>query len=183
MVSETIEGFEHNDCDSLLAKASAAALALAPAYHLYDVGEERVDGVREGAKKRDLAVCIVMHVEDARKQHPLMPVADVAVDAVAELALRHADGRILLAGLSDVQAGAFAGEEFDHVCVEMSGFESLDPIAAAVDAVGRDRVLLGSRAPIFVSNSSVLKVETSGVDEETKRRVLSGNAARFFGLD
>ena len=168
--------------EKALRSARPAAFALFPSYHLYDVDASEVDVLIENAARRGVPVCVAVRVEDRRKQHALMQVDDVPLERVLALARRHPGVQIVLLGAKSAEVAAVGESGLRNVSVEISGLETLDPPAAAVKALGADRVLFGTRAPLFVSTAAVLKVETSALDDEAKRMVLSENTRRLFSL-
>ena len=168
--------------EQVVRKAKPTALALFPSYHLYDVAAPETDELMNEASARGLPVLLAVRVEDRRKQHALMQVDDVPIDSVLALARRHADVPLVLLGAKNAEVAAVAESGLRNVSVEISGLELLDPPAAAVEALGADRVLFGTRAPLFISTAAVLKVEMSTLDDEAKRMILSENARRLFSL-
>ena len=165
----------------LCEKTAPAALALMPGYHGYSPSDVLVNGLMDEAAQRGLPVLLVLRVEDVRKQHPLMPVPDVPIEPVMALARRHADAPLVLLGATVPECLLLAG--LPNVYVEISGMEGADPPAAAVEALGPERVLLGTRAPLFVPESSRNKLAFSALDASVVRAITSENARRLFRLD
>jgi predicted TIM-barrel fold metal-dependent hydrolase len=52
----------------------------------------------------------------------------------------------------------------------------------AVSAVGAERLLFGTHAPLFNVRSALLKLEEGGLSAEERRLLTIGNAHRLFGL-
>ena len=185
LLALTLRGFisdKMNDPPLIALMFPTCALALFPSYHLYKVAEPCVDELMAEARRRAVPVALAIRVEDQRKQHPLMHVEDVPLEPVVELARRHPQTSLLLLGATADEMVAIGRATLDNVYVEISGVETLDPPALAVEAAGPERVLFGTRSPLFVPRSAVLKVQTSALDEQTKEMVLSANARRLFGL-
>ena len=179
-VNPTIAGWQGR-LGKLCERTAPAALALMPGYHAYDATDACVDALLDEATRRGLPVLVVLRVEDVRKQHPLMPVPDVPIEPVTALARRHADAPLVLLGATAPECALLA--DLPNVYVEISGMEGVDPPAAAVEALGPERVLLGTRAPFFVPESSRNKLAFSALDASVVRMITSENANRLFKFD
>jgi predicted TIM-barrel fold metal-dependent hydrolase len=93
-------------------------------------------------------------------------------------------GNIVLAGVrAETLAEAIALMRADRrVYVETSDLLAYGAIKAAVAAVGVDRVLFGSGAPVRPVRSALAVARQSGLSDDDLARVLSGNARRSLSL-
>ena len=56
------------------------------------------------------------------------------------------------------------------------------PITNAVNAIGGDRVIFGSDAPINNPTHEIKKIQVAKISDEDKRKILGENIARILGL-
>jgi uncharacterized protein len=56
-------------------------------------------------------------------------------------------------------------------------------VEACVAAVGAQRVVFGTDMPLLEPEVQIQKVYAAEIDDETRRLILGGNAARLFGLE
>ena len=125
-----------------------------------------------------LGLCVQIRMQDERAHHPLMKVPAVPIEGIARLAAALSAGRLLACGVFQSELAAIAGNP--NVSAELSSIESGDTLANALAVMGKDRVLLGTHAPIYYPVAGIAKVVGSEHDNDTLNRVAALNAGAFF---
>jgi hypothetical protein len=121
---------------------------------------------------------VQLRVLDERAHHPLMQVPGVPVEALARLATAVPDGRFLACGIFQAELGALA--DAPNVMAEVSSVESGDALANALSALGPDRLMLGTHAPVYDPAPGMAKVAGVTDDAGVVDRVGRTNAVGFF---
>jgi predicted TIM-barrel fold metal-dependent hydrolase len=73
-------------------------------------------------------------------------------------------------------------DRYPHLYLETSRLAHFRAIEDAVRLVGAERLVFGSDSPTRSLLSPINAVVTAEIDEDEKRAILAGNAARLFGL-
>lgn len=156
-------------------------IRLAPAYHGYRLDEPDVAALLADAEQRGLLVELVVSLEDARTQHPLLRVDPVDTAPLIELVRRTPDLRLVLLGAPGVlkpdmiERLASAGQ----VYFEIATLEGVGGVAKLIERVTVDRVLFGSASPLFYFDSARLKLQESELAGEQLARICHTNARRL----
>lgn len=180
VVDPSLPGWERDLAD-LVTHDIVAAVRMVPNYHGYDVdGPVALDFVR-AATAAGLPVVVQLRVLDERAHHPLMKVPAVPVTAVAALAAAVPTATLVLAGVFQAELAAIAG--LPNVLAELSSVESGDALGNAIAALGSDRLLLGTHAPVYEPAVAIAKVLRGGVSEDVQWAIGGGNAAKVFRTD
>ena len=109
--------------------------------------------------------------------------------SIEELAVEFSDLRVVLGHMGHgniiyINASIDVAMRRPNVYLETSGMPMHSKIKTAYERVGEDRIMYGSDAPFHDPGVEIRKVEASGLDAESRRRVLGLNARRlFFGGD
>ena len=151
-----------------------------PSYQGYSVTDPAFAELLSLAAAREVVVQIAAAMEDERTQNPLVRVSEVPlaplvdlIGKVPRLKLQILNARALTPGLLTKFAAA------GNVYCEFSITEGVYGLARLVEQAP-DRVVFGSRFPFFYFESSLLKLQEAGLNEEQRRAILSGNAARLL---
>jgi len=75
-----------------------------------------------------------------------------------------------------------AARRWPHLHIETSAMAHLAAIETAVAAIGAERILLGTGAPLRAIQSSLNAIAVARIGDDAKRAILAGNATRLFGL-
>ena len=75
-----------------------------------------------------------------------------------------------------------AAERWEHLYLETSRMAHFRAIETAVGALGPERVLFGTGAPVRAIQSSLNAISQARISDDAKRAILGGNATRLFGL-
>lgn len=161
------------------ADAGAKMVRLTPSYHGYDPDAPAALALADAAADAGLLVALVMRIEDERRHHPL-----TKVSAPSQLQVRHLADRlaprpllVLAAYIHEIKALGQAG----NVRCDLSFCEFTDPAGDAVAAVGAERLLFGTHAPLLYPTAQRMKLDCSTLDAAARRAVEAGNADALLG--
>lgn len=154
-----------------------------PSIHRCYADDDRYEAVWQFAARRKLP--ILTHSWDISEQNPAQKFSFPArferfVAAYPEVALilGHAGGRY-----HGHKAAAALAARYKNVLVDTAGdCYTLGLIEYLVEQVGADRVLFGSDLTWIDPRTQLGMILDADVSDETKRNILSENAARVFGL-
>lgn len=149
-------------------------IRLYPNYHRYTLSDAIAAEALAAAAKRSLRVQIVIAMEDERTQNALMRVPPVDVSPVPRL-LSSVPGLRLMLLNAGRPLPPFAG-----VFCDFAMQESPYAVRHVLSAVGEDRTVLGSHAPLFYMASASLKLKEAGLTPDQVRAITAGNAAKFL---
>src|SRR5690606_17298042 len=114
-------------------------IKIAPGYHDYALDAPTVDALAEKLVAHNLALCVQMRMEDERSRHPAMRPRSVTAVAVAALAERHPDLRLLVCAAYMAELRTLAAPA--NIAVEMSMVESGRLLRDALAQMGALRLL------------------------------------------
>lgn len=179
VLDPSLPGWER-DLEKLLSEHDAliGAVKILPNYHNYAVDGSEAVALARAVTHAGLGLCVQVRMLDERAHHPLMNVSGVPPEGIVCLAEAVPGVRILACAVFQAELAAIAGAP--NISVELSSIESGDTLANALAAVGKDRVLLGSHAPIYYPAASVAKVSNTASDAATISRINTLNAAAFL---
>lgn len=174
ILDPTLPGWER-DLAELAAQEIVAAVRIVPNYHGYEVDGEAARSLAAAVTAAGLPVVVQLRVLDERAHHPLMKVPAVPVASVTTLAASVPDGTFVLAGVFQAELAAVADRP--NVLVEVSSVESGDALGNAIAALGAERLLLGTHAPVYEPAVAVAKVRHGGVSAAMQQAIGWENAA------
>ncbi len=156
-------------------------IRLHPNYHGYRLDDPAFAELLDLAVQHSLIVQVVVRMDDARTQHPLLQIPDVDTAALADvirprekLRLVLLNGPVRLApGLSQLLAER-------RFWIDIAAREGVGGIARLLNTVPPEQVLFGSHLPLFPLESSVLKVQEAGLDDGRREAVEQGNARQLL---
>jgi len=134
----------------------------------------------EDAASRGLVIQIATQLEDRRTQHPSLMAAPVELSPLADAARRWPRTAFVVLGttLATPLVTRLAGA--GRVYFEISHHEGLQGISRALQSLPLERVLFGSHAPLFVYESSLLKLRESPLTDDQLRAIAFENAERIL---
>jgi len=151
-------------------------IRLYPNYHRYTLSDAIAADALAAAAKRSLRVQIVIAMEDDRTQNALMRVPPVDVAPVPRLLSSVSGLRLMLLN---------AGRPLPRLTGVFCDFamqESPYAVRHVLSAVGEDRTVLGSHAPLFYMASASLKMKEAGLTPDQLRSISTNNADKFLAV-
>ena len=156
-------------------------IRLHPNYHGYGLGEPVFARLLDLAVRHQLIVQVVVRMDDARVQHPLLQVPDVDTAPLADAIQSRPKLRlVLLNGPARFAASLAQLLAERRVWIDIATREGVGGVARAVRTMPREQVLFGSHVPLFPLESAVLKVREAGLDAQEQQAVEHGNATRLL---
>lgn len=157
-------------------------IRLHPDFHGYASDDPVAAELLSEAARRGMVVQVAMRMEDPRTRHPRLDLAEVDPAPLVELSGRIPGLRLVL-----LNAGNSLGPAARQLIgpgkasVEIATLEGVGGLDRLIEAIGTDRILFGSHAPLFVPESAVLKLRESSPAPEAIDAVARGNALRLVG--
>ena len=169
---------EHLDACVREGGPALAGIKILPNYHVYPADSAPVHELAEALEARGLTLCIQVRMFDERSHHRLMRVPPVAAAEIVRLASAHPRLPILVCGpyireLSEYKAAP-------NVSAEMSFVESGRTLQEALAALGPDRLLMGTHAPLLYPAAGVAKVDADDLPAGDRLKLAEGNFRRVF---
>lgn len=157
------------------------AVKIVPNYHGYDVLDGSVIALATELVPDRTTLCVQLRMTDERAHHPLMKVPGVDPASVVDLAKRVPDLPILACApyLAELPVLAPA----PNVHAELSFVESGYLLRDALHALGPNRLLLGTHAPLHYPAPGVAKLTSDDLAPEAHQKISCANFARLFGHD
>lgn len=156
-------------------------IRLHPNYHGYGLDDPVFAELLDLAVEHQLIVQVVVRMDDARTQHPLLQVPDVDPTPLADVLGPRPRLRLVLlngpARLAPALAQLLAERRF---WVDTATREGVGGIARLLDAFPRKQILFGSHLPLFPLESTVLKLQEAGLDDAERAAVARKNAQRLL---
>lgn len=149
-------------------------IRLYPNYHRYTLADAIAAQSLAAAAKRSLRVQIVLAMEDERTQNALIRVPPVDIAPVPELLSSVAGLQLMLLN------AARPLPRLTGVFCDFAMQESPYAVGHVLSAVGEDRTVLGSHAPLFYMTAASLKLKEGGLSADQVRAITTSNAAKFL---
>jgi len=162
-----------------------AALRLYPCYHGYSLDGSEAAAIIDAAAEAGLPISLPCRVVDVRQRHWMDVTENLDPMQVLEVAEAHPKATFIVTeGILRYPADSETWQRMRAVnyFVEMSRMTSLlgKDIQVMVEALGSDRVLLGTGFPFKAPSPAFLKLKVLDAADDAKAQVSGGNAARLF---
>jgi predicted TIM-barrel fold metal-dependent hydrolase len=161
------------------------ALRLYPYYHGYDLGDPEAAAMLDAASEAGLPVSIPCRVVDVRQRHWMDTTENLEPAQVLDVAGNHPETTFILT--ESILNWDKDAEEWKRMrglpfYVEMSRMTSVlrKNLQVMVEALGPDRVLLGTGFPFKTPSPVFLKIQTLDADDDVKEQIAGTNALRIF---
>ena len=157
-------------------------IRLHPDFHGYALGDPIAAEVMAAAAGRGLVVQVALRMEDPRTSHPRLDLPDVDPAPLADLSARLPDLRLVA-----LNAGGSLGPPASRlfgmgdVSVDIATLEGVGGIDRLIAAIGADRILFGTHAPLFLPESAALKLRESSPGPDAREAIERGNAMALIG--
>lgn len=156
------------------------AVRLHPNYHGYTLSDPIFAEVLDTITQAGLAMQICAQMEDARTQHPLVQAAPVDLKPLPDLLASRPQARVMVLNANAAM-----------ITTSLRGCTSLWIDCAMIEGVGglgntlkswpAGKLCLGTHAPVFYPESSLLKLQESDLSLAQTGAVTRDNARAFLG--
>ncbi|MFO0954658.1 MAG: amidohydrolase family protein [Isosphaeraceae bacterium] len=168
-----------DELDRLTGRGPVPMVRLYPGYHRYALDE--ADPLLAELAKRKIVAQVVVRIDDTRRQHPLARVADVPAAQVRDVATRHPSLKVLLSGSTAPSIPALARSlpASNNLWVDTAHADGVGTVQDLMSTPLRDRLVLGSNAPLFIPEAAFARVVLDLSDADADK-VLRENARGLF---
>lgn len=159
-------------------------IRLHPNYHGYALDDPRLAELLTLAAQQQLIVQIAVRMEDDRTQHPLVRVPGVDLATLGAVLKSHPTVQVQLLNSGRDVMPALLRElaERPNVWLEFAMTEGVGGVEQLASQFPFERVLLGTYAPFFPVESSLLKLEESDLGYTLHQRLTRTNAEQLLRL-
>lgn len=164
--------------DEMLAQSHCVGIKIHPEEHVYPI-KEHGNALFELAAKHDAIV--LAHSGDPNSwPDDLIPFANAYPNV--KLILAHLGNGGGAAGDPTLQVRAIQASKHDNVFTDTSSARSILPglIEWAVREVGSEKIMFGTDTPLYSTAMQRARIDTAGISDEDKQRILCENAERLF---
>lgn len=176
-----------DDLERASREMNIAGVRISPGFHGYSLSDPVMTRLCEALRRLRLPLFLTMRMEDERITYMVHP-ETVPHDEVREFLDSQADFPVLLCNirLGELKELSEVVVNNPYVYADCSGLKDSCSVMETLDTNGiTAKLVYGSLAPLFCLKSTLLIVETSGISEDKKRRILSGegflNLIKQFG--
>ena len=158
-------------------------LRVLPGYHGYKLDDPRFAALLKLATSHQLAVQIVVTLEDERTQNPLLRVPPVDLTPLPPLAVAVTGARVMLLNWLRVSGGkpTLLALQKTRVFLDIAMVEGIAGIESVLDDFPVAQLCFGSYAPVFYFESAKLKLRESDLTDVQLDAITQANAQRFLG--
>jgi hypothetical protein len=153
-------------------------IRLHPNYHGYTLDDPRFAELLKLATECRLVVQVVVRMEDDRTQHPFLRVPAVDLTPLSAILKTHPTVQLeILNGGRDFTPGILAElAECPNAWIEFAMTEGVGGVGQLSSQCPFERILLGTYAPFFPVESSLLKLDESELGSALHARITRANA-------
>lgn len=155
------------------------AIRVYPGCHGYALDDTRLKRLVRDVSSHGLLLQIVVAMEDARTQHPMMRVPDVDLDPLGDLIATKDAAKIQLLGLRPTASIMAMLSKTPGIFIDLSRVEGTDGVSKVVSGLPQGRVMLGTNAPFLIPEAALIRVAESGLSRSDAAAVLAKNAAKM----
>lgn len=141
------------------------AIRIYPNFHRYELTDARFAKLLGECAERGIVIQIAVMMEEERTQHPLVRVEHVNTAPLPDLLNKHPKARIVLQNCFRAVRGGLllALAATEQVWFDTSTLEGTEGISRMWKQLPKDRLLFGSAAPLYIPESSLLKLRESAL--------------------
>lgn len=180
-INPTLPSWEH-ELDRCKHTHRMGGIRLHPSYHGYALNDSRFHALLARAARLQLVVQIAWIMEDERMMHPRLRVDPVDLAPLMDT-LRAAPGLrlVILNGLRTLKGPQLlklmaAG----NVSIDIAMLEGVAGLETLLGQLPSNRLLMGTHAPLFYPESTLLKLKESELPAQARRHLLRENARQLL---
>lgn len=170
------------DLDRCLARYGMKGVVLYPNYHRFDLDSSELASLMDRAAAENFAVCVQVGLEDSRRQFDRAIVPEVSPEAVGAFARRYPRVSVVVLGLKYGQPERTGDPLPENLSFDLSNYEHLGELEAAVCRFGADTMLFGTNFPLFTPRANLEKIRCAALEPDERKAIVSGNARRLLKL-
>jgi predicted TIM-barrel fold metal-dependent hydrolase len=157
-------------------------IRLHPAYHNYKLDDPDFLRLIAMADERGLIVQIVGWMMDERHHNMLWRVPAADLSPLESVLRDHPNLRVVVINSLRTASPELTESlvKAGQVWFDFAKMDALPELNNLVDAVGAERVVFGTYAPVFIVESRMLTLMEAGLDENQERAILRENASRIL---
>ena len=158
-------------------------IRLYPNYHGYDLMDDRFRDLLSLASERGLLVQVAVMMEEERTQHPLVRVPHVNTAPLVELLKEMPQARVMLLNCFRAVRGGLLLKlvATERVWFDISTVEGRAGIGRLKKRVPVGQLVFGTHAPLYIAESSLLKLKESELPDSDTEAIRGRNAGRLLG--
>ena len=170
----------HGDLRRCQEEHGMKVIRLHPNYHGYTLADPIFRDVLAVATERGLAIQISTQLEDQRTQHPLVQAAPVDLSPLPDLLKSHPRARVMALNANAAMVmKALRG--CTALWLDCAMIEGVGGIENLLKTWPLDKLCLGTHAPLFYPESSLLKLQESELNTTQQTAITRQNAISFLG--
>lgn len=155
-------------------------IRLHPNYHGYTLDEPLFAEMLDAIIEAGLAIQLVAQMEDTRTQHPLVQAAPVDLKPLPDLLAARPKARVMVLN-SNAAMITTALRGCDSLWLDCAMIEGVGGLENTLKAWPLEKLCLGTHAPFFYPESSLLKLVESELSDAQMVSITVGNAKAFLG--
>ncbi len=157
---------------------SMSIIRLYPNYHSYKLDDACFEDFLNLAVKRQLAIQVVVQIEDDRTQSPRMQVPPVDLKPLAKQLHHVPTAKVMILNASRPQLDAIIPSE--SILFDIAKIEGICALEQILETVNHERMVFGSHAPFFYWEAARLKLQESELLDRQLDAIVQGNATRWL---
>lgn len=170
-----------DDLRRCVADYGMRGIMLYPAYHGYALSDPELAPLLTEAANAALPVFVQTTMEDPRRQFRPYKTDDVAPETVGTVACNHPEVTIVALGLKFGQPEGIGLPWPDNLYFDISNYEHLNDLEAAVQRFGASRILFGSNMPMFNPRANIDKLRCAVLSETERAAIAFRNMETILG--
>ena len=179
ILNPTIPGWK-DDLARAVRDLNIRAIRIMPGFHGYELSNPVLNEVCDLLHTYHLPLILTLRIRDERTAWMIAP-RTFPVDEIANFLDNHKDTTTLLActRVKEIFALQPQFEGRSNLFTDVSGFKDGNYTVENIsNAIGSDRIVYGSSAPLLEMQSTTIIVDRAKLPEEVKQAIFSGN--QFF---